>query len=1158
MTLPPLDGWGRLIGSASGRARSQGGGLSREAAGPRERTLAMEERDGGVEGVITADIVPPSFSPSGNSLVDNDGALVAMHQWQDHGVHTNAVKVTMMSATPGAQILYTVDGSIPDLASVPARADQVEGLAGAHAGHGMDTAITPDSRATRRYKTGKPVVLEHTADGYTDFVVTAIAVMPDMRQSIVSRSGVYRVQGLVQSVTFDADRTLDTVMLRLASATPGAVIYFEESAQDPRPAHSQVYTEAIRLRSRTVRALAVKQGMTTSRVSEFRLHDQVAPPVPYVQGQTAMSSSLDAEPATVYKDEASVALTHVDDGKPGYSVYYSLNGEVPTTASPKYRGPVKFQMAGTYRLCFVAMAPMLADSSEVWIEFTIMNQVPPPSIWPPSGHYKQQVTLKLGMDADIGSELGGSAGQVKAHASTFKHDRWASIFYTLNGHTPTPTGDINMLAPCDGTCNTYQYHHGDQGLRLSRTDASMFDEGAPLAKFTRLQAEPLRLTVKAVAAMPGLIDSRETSAIIDLLDQVGVPTSWPEPKMYTEVVDITLRSETEGASIYYTMDGSDPRSPVSCPAEAGLTLSQDASPAPSTEAADRRGRDGSPSPSSPHSWPWQPSPAGRVHVYKGTFRITQVGYTRLRAVAMKQNMWDSVELDCEYGVEAQVMVWGCGRNGRLGTGAVDDSFCPVRCSSLYDHSLHCVASGRAHTLMSDKQGRVLSFGTGLHGRLGRPAGDSGGNCLVPTLVPGLDSIRIVSIAAGERHSLLLCNEGNVFSFGDGSMGQLGHGQDSHIGLDGLHKPTRIEAFKWFGVRQDASSSIRRDTVNNKPVTMIAAGAYHSAALTADGLVWLWGRGKDGQLGNGERRDSFLPCAPMASMVEGQSMGLYAKQCTDLALGDWHSAFVCADGEVLTCGRGIEGQLGLPKTSYCLYPQRIHILARQRIKVRQAACGREHTILLDSQNCVWACGNPEDGRLGIAARPGLCGVNQAVDVDAAPKPCQVGSQVSLIGGVEFKTWSGADLGSASGLGGRRRVLAVMPEKIIGLPAGSVRCIVAGADSSAALLDDGSLYVWGKNQHGVLGLNDSASRTAPQLLFTIQGLPIKQISIGASHTIALIDCVGDSQDIEGQAIGTCRPASPVAPQSSYSSDSPGKMGKKSQKPPRTTGRRSPQLP
>ena len=64
----------------------------------------MEERDGGVEGVITADVVPPSFSPSGNSLVDNDGALVAMHQWQDHGVHTNAVKVTMMSANPGAQI----------------------------------------------------------------------------------------------------------------------------------------------------------------------------------------------------------------------------------------------------------------------------------------------------------------------------------------------------------------------------------------------------------------------------------------------------------------------------------------------------------------------------------------------------------------------------------------------------------------------------------------------------------------------------------------------------------------------------------------------------------------------------------------------------------------------------------------------------------------------------------------------------------------------------------------------------------------------------------------------------------------------------------------------------------------------------------------------
>ena len=40
--------------------------------------------------------------------------------------------------------------------------------------------------------------------------------------------------------------------------------------------------------------------------------------------------------------------------------------------------------------------------------------------------------------------------------------------------------------------------------------------------------------------------------------------------------------------------------------------------------------------------------------YTGPFRLTVVGYTRVRAIAVKGNMWPSHELDVKYGVEAQV------------------------------------------------------------------------------------------------------------------------------------------------------------------------------------------------------------------------------------------------------------------------------------------------------------------------------------------------------------------------------------------------------------------------------------------------------------------------------------------------------------------------
>ena len=69
-------------------------------------------------------------------------------------------------------------------------------------------------------------------------------------------------------------------------------------------------------------------------------------------------------------------------------------------------------------------------------------------------------------------------------------------------------------------------------------------------------------------------------------------------------------------------------------------------------------------------------------------------------------------------------------------------------------------------------GKVLTFGSGLHGRCGHEQHEE----YVPRLAEwGLEGIKISQVAAGERHTLLLSTEGNVYSFGDGQQGQLGVG-----------------------------------------------------------------------------------------------------------------------------------------------------------------------------------------------------------------------------------------------------------------------------------------------------------------------------------------------------------------------------------------------
>lgn len=102
---------------------------------------------------------------------------------------------------------------------------------------------------------------------------------------------------------------------------------------------------------------------------------------------------------------------------------------------------------------------------------------------------------------------------------------------------------------------------------------------------------------------------------------------------------------------------------------------------------------------------------------------------------------------------------------------------------------------------------------------------------------------------GERHSVFLTQDGNVFTCGYGGKsgflariigeysGALGHGDCEHRAL-----PKRVSFF----------------SKNNIKVAKIAAGRYHTVALTEEGDIYTWGRGAYGTLGNGKKSPSSVP------------------------------------------------------------------------------------------------------------------------------------------------------------------------------------------------------------------------------------------------------------------------------------------------------------
>jgi alpha-tubulin suppressor-like RCC1 family protein len=135
-----------------------------------------------------------------------------------------------------------------------------------------------------------------------------------------------------------------------------------------------------------------------------------------------------------------------------------------------------------------------------------------------------------------------------------------------------------------------------------------------------------------------------------------------------------------------------------------------------------------------------------------------------------------------------------------------------------DVELSC---GMYHTLALSG-GRVYSWGIGDDGRLGHGDHESR---LVPTLVNSLKDTPVTAVACGGSHSGVVAANGDVFTWGSGSLGQLGLGKPRSRSV-----PTRVRMLQDAGVMQ------------------LSFGEWHSMALCQNGTLFAWGFGEEGQLG----------------------------------------------------------------------------------------------------------------------------------------------------------------------------------------------------------------------------------------------------------------------------------------------------------------------
>lgn len=225
-------------------------------------------------------------------------------------------------------------------------------------------------------------------------------------------------------------------------------------------------------------------------------------------------------------------------------------------------------------------------------------------------------------------------------------------------------------------------------------------------------------------------------------------------------------------------------------------------------------------------------------------------------------------------LDGKVFAWGEGEDGKLGLGNRLTMDKPRIIDSLLSKKIRDIACGSSHSAAITSSGELYTWGLGEYGRLGH--GDNY-NQYKPKLVQSLVGKRIIQVACGSRdaQTLALTEDGAVYSWGDGDFGKLGRG-----GSEGSMVPHEIERLSNIGVVQ------------------IECGAQFSLALTKSGEVWTWGKGDYFRLGHGTDQHVRKP-API--------QGLRGKKIIHVAVGALHCLAVDDNGQVYAWGDNDHGK-----------------------------------------------------------------------------------------------------------------------------------------------------------------------------------------------------------------------------------------------------------
>ena len=284
---------------------------------------------------------------------------------------------------------------------------------------------------------------------------------------------------------------------------------------------------------------------------------------------------------------------------------------------------------------------------------------------------------------------------------------------------------------------------------------------------------------------------------------------------------------------------------------------------------------------------------------------------------------------------------------------------------------------------------------------------------------------------------------------------------------------------------------------------ISAGATHTCAIAADSSAYCWGQGLFGALGNGRDLQSPIPVAVIT---------LGALKFLSISAGEDNSCGIIVQGVIYCWGSGANGRLGNGDGSLRsqLTPTPlVGGLTYQNLAAGRASCGIAGVIAYcwgddsDKQLGFQEAGTDTlDRCLGIrncafTPRVVTSNANDYAMIDVGPSHTCAVSRATP--GRPF-CWG---TGARGALGaGPATTVRITPIEVLGVL--NLRQVSAGGEHTCGVAQSGGrAYCWGNNNHGQLGNGTTADTSAPVM---VAAIPLfDSITSGRQHTCGLAGTV-----------------------------------------------------